>query len=336
MTRLPPNAGSSAAGEDGGDVGYLIRRAFADAFTRTLSVYLLSFTPGQSLSALLRQRRYALSSMASIVVVCISLNIVARDGPGRGIFTIQSETASQTQSPGGRTIAIKNSNGPASQQHVHNPLSGSTKSASPSLRPADSAYAIASNVGLQNSGPAAAGPLPRLTRNIDEQRVRGDRIRSDDSADNAALAAQPVPPRTPSQSPTQAPPPARMASAPSAGNAQHAQSEREAAHPRPSFSLATASEAQPEPPAPVTDIAAGYFVQIAADKTPEAARSSYRGVKAKHADLLGARKPVIRRKNLGRRGVVYEVQVGPMSRDDASDLCARLKSAGSKCLVVHN
>ena len=78
------------------------------------------------------------------------------------------------------------------------------------------------------------------------------------------------------------------------------------------------------------------FVQVAAQKTQEEAQASYRGIQAKYASVLSGRQPVIRRKDLGSKGVFYGAQVGPFSREDAVQLCESLKTAGATCMVQKN
>jgi hypothetical protein len=79
----------------------------------------------------------------------------------------------------------------------------------------------------------------------------------------------------------------------------------------------------------------GYYVQVCAEKSEEEAKSSFRAIQARHSALLGGQQPVIRRKDLGRRGIFYGAQAGPFSREAAVNLCQDLKAAGRSCMV-HN
>jgi cell division protein FtsN len=57
-------------------------------------------------------------------------------------------------------------------------------------------------------------------------------------------------------------------------------------------------------------------------------------LQAKYPNLLGGRAPIIRRADLGAKGVYYRAMVGPFaSADQATELCSNLKSAGASCLV---
>jgi hypothetical protein len=81
----------------------------------------------------------------------------------------------------------------------------------------------------------------------------------------------------------------------------------------------------------------GHVVQVASQKTEEDAQASFRALQAKYPTVLGGRQPLIRRIDLGERGVFFRVQVGPFaSADQANDLCGNLKSAGGQCIVQRN
>jgi cell division septation protein DedD len=87
--------------------------------------------------------------------------------------------------------------------------------------------------------------------------------------------------------------------------------------------------------APVTS--GGYAVQVSSQQSEEDAQSSFRALQAKYPNLLGGRQPIVRRADLGTKGVYYRAMVGPFaSADEASDLCTKLKAAGGSCLVQKN
>jgi hypothetical protein len=53
--------------------------------------------------------------------------------------------------------------------------------------------------------------------------------------------------------------------------------------------------------------------------------------------VLGGRQPIIRRADLGEKGVFYRAQVGPFGTIDlANQLCGNLKNAGGQCIVQRN
>ena len=108
--------------------------------------------------------------------------------------------------------------------------------------------------------------------------------------------------------------------------------------------------AQPAPPskppanetasaAPVAPAATGggYAVQVSSQRSEEEAQSSFRDLQAKYPDLLAGRTPIIRRADLGAKGIFFRAMVGPFaSADQATELCSNLKAAGGSCLVQKN
>jgi SPOR domain len=81
----------------------------------------------------------------------------------------------------------------------------------------------------------------------------------------------------------------------------------------------------------------GYAVQVSSHRTEQEAQSSFRALQAKYPNLLGGREPIIRRADLGAKGIYYRAMVGPFdSADQATDLCTNLKASGGSCLVQKN
>jgi cell division septation protein DedD len=80
----------------------------------------------------------------------------------------------------------------------------------------------------------------------------------------------------------------------------------------------------------------GFVVQLSAAKSEAEAQSTLRALKSKYAALDG-REPTVRRKEQGKRGVFYAVQVGPFETQQAAEqLCARIKAAGGSCFATKN
>lgn len=127
------------------------------------------------------------------------------------------------------------------------------------------------------------------------------------------------------------PAPARPA-APAAGNAPMAitpAAPAPAARPAPQTAMAT--------PAPSAAESGNYVVQLSAQKTPEEARASFRAMQDKYPSVLSNRQVLVKKKDLGAKGIYYGSQVGPFaSREDAVQLCESLKSAGGNCIVQRN
>ncbi len=83
--------------------------------------------------------------------------------------------------------------------------------------------------------------------------------------------------------------------------------------------------------------AGGSYVQISSQKTEADALASYKVLQGKYSGILGARAPVVRRADLGDKGVFYRALVGPFgTTDEATQFCVNLQSAGGKCIVQRN
>jgi hypothetical protein len=82
---------------------------------------------------------------------------------------------------------------------------------------------------------------------------------------------------------------------------------------------------------------AGYAVQVSSHQSEEEAQSSFRDLQAKYPKLLSGYTPIIRRADLGAKGIYYRTMVGSFaSADQATQLCSNLKAAGVRCLVQKN
>ncbi len=65
--------------------------------------------------------------------------------------------------------------------------------------------------------------------------------------------------------------------------------------------------------------------------------ASYKVLQGKYSGILGPRAPVVRRADLGDKGVFYRALVGPFgTTDEATQFCVNLQSAGGKCIVQRN
>jgi cell division septation protein DedD len=81
----------------------------------------------------------------------------------------------------------------------------------------------------------------------------------------------------------------------------------------------------------------GFMVQLSSQKSEAEAQSSFRSLQAKFPSELGGLAPVVRRADLGSKGVFYRTMVGPFaSAQEASQFCANYKAAGGQCVVPNN
>lgn len=213
---------------------------------------------------------------------------------------------------------------------------------SPSQNPQNSAMALASPpLGDTSVGPASAEP----------KKIRTVTIRPDQPIPGAPAVAQrpntaaPAPAaRTAAPAPIMAaPPPAQSSNAPLSLSPQIASAEPPSARPSP-FPPPPRASAAPAAPTrvaalpPAADVAAGsYTVQISSQRSETEAQASFRSLQAKFPSILGDRQPIVRRADLGDKGIYFRAMVGPFaSVDQATQFCGNLKSAGGQCVVQRN
>lgn len=98
----------------------------------------------------------------------------------------------------------------------------------------------------------------------------------------------------------------------------------------------TASVPSPRNVAPAS--ATGqYAVQISSQRSEGEAQAAFRALQNKYPTQLGGRQPIIRRADLGSKGIYYRALIGPFAKgSDAVELCQSLKSAGGSCLIQKN
>jgi hypothetical protein len=182
---------------------------------------------------------------------------------------------------------------------------------------------------------ASNGTMP----NSEPRKVRTLAVKGDAAENGGAPATVAAPAAKPAPAP-------RTAAAPTAPPATHNPSSANASAP---LSL-TPGGAQPDPAPPARVAAAtptqtapapsaggGYVVQISSQKSESDAQASFRALQGKFPAVLGSRSPLIKRADLGDKGVYYRAMVGPFgSSDEASQFCGNLKTAGGQCVVQRN
>ncbi len=103
-----------------------------------------------------------------------------------------------------------------------------------------------------------------------------------------------------------------------------------------------AATAVETPTARIASIASGseagsYTVQLSSQRSEPEAQASFRTLQTKFPNLLSNRQPIIRRADLGEKGIYFRAMVGPFaSAEEASGFCSSLKSAGGQCVVQRN
>ena len=175
---------------------------------------------------------------------------------------------------------------------------------------------------------------PRKVRTL---AVKGDAVDNGGVPAGAAAPAKPAPAAR-----TAAPAPAAAAPAPqrnpssanASANAPLSLSPQgaPASDPAPPTRLAANNPVQTAPSA-----GGGYLVQISSQKNEADAQASYRALQSKFPGVLGSRPAVIKRADLGDKGVYYRAMVGPFgSTEEAAQFCGNLKTAGGQCVVQRN
>jgi hypothetical protein len=79
----------------------------------------------------------------------------------------------------------------------------------------------------------------------------------------------------------------------------------------------------------------GFTVQLGVRNTDIEARVAFDQLQKRFSSDLSGFSPLIRQAEINGK-TAYRVRVGPMSRDDATSLCARLKTSGGQCFVANN
>jgi SPOR domain len=104
-----------------------------------------------------------------------------------------------------------------------------------------------------------------------------------------------------------------------------------------SFFAAPSSVSPQKSPTQDTGDTGGYLVQVSSQRSEIDAQASYKALQGKFPAVLGSRAPLIKRADLGDKGVYYRALVGPFGTpDEASEFCGSLKTAGGQCVVQRN
>jgi hypothetical protein len=83
--------------------------------------------------------------------------------------------------------------------------------------------------------------------------------------------------------------------------------------------------------------AGGYLVQISSQRSEADAQASFRSLQSKFPKELGDREAIVRRADLGQKGIYFRAMVGPFgTAGDADQFCSDLKAAGGQCIVQKN
>lgn len=207
----------------------------------------------------------------------------------------------------------------------------------------------------QNANPpstASVAPGNRLPSNAangviagtEPRRIKTVSIHADEADARAAAPTSSDPSTTASTASSPAPIPAPPATTRAAASPMGRGSNSHAVNGSAPLSLTpqTSGEARTHVasanPAQTAELAhGGYVVQVASRRNEADAKTSFRVLQSKFPSMLGSRAPLIRRADLGSRGVYYRAMVGPFGNsDEAIHFCSNLKAAGGQCVVQRN
>ena len=183
---------------------------------------------------------------------------------------------------------------------------------------------------------AGASTEPKKIRTVvihpDASDMSAKPVTSQPAAAQAAAASRPTaPPAVP-----------KAATASAARNSGPISLEPQSSEPAAAPPARTRTAAAPPPstrsaPEATENAAGGFVVQLSSQKSEAEAQSSFRSLQAKFPNELGDLQPIIRRADLGSKGVFYRTLVGPFtSAQEASQFCATYKAAGGQCVVPNN
>jgi SPOR domain len=250
-------------------------------------------------------------------------------------------TVSAPMATGSTALGSAAFGNPAVHLAPPNPAAAAPSTPAPSAAP-DRGPAAANQP--PQSGPATAVPAPVIpgAKKIHTVAIHSDQADAPDAAPSAPPASPDSPPRAaapqqrapkPSSSPDANGP---LTIVPSAGDtAPPAAAHPRSAPPHP-VPLNTAAATTNESAAPAA-AGGGYAVQVSSQRSEAEAQASFRALQAKYPDVLGGRQPIVRRADLGAKGVYYRALVGPFaSAEEAAGMCSNLKAAGGSCLVQKN
>jgi hypothetical protein len=178
--------------------------------------------------------------------------------------------------------------------------------------------------GKPPAAPAASGTLAGdEPRKIKTLAVKGDA---------ADVAATPAPKPTAAARPTAARNPAANANASANAPLSLSPQGAQPAPAEPRTQVASTNALQPAPGS-----GGSYVVQVSSQRSEADAQASYKALQGKFPSVLGSRAPLIKRADLGDKGVYYRAMVGPFgSSEEAAQVCGNLKTAGGQCVVQKN
>lgn len=199
-----------------------------------------------------------------------------------------------------------------------------------------SAASLATTTMSPPANAAAGAPTP----NGEPHKIRTFSVHGD-QPDTAAAPTTAAAPAKPAAVTRQVPPAANPHNQAQAGNGplslspDSAQASMPPPPAEPRTRVASTTPTQIAPSSEAAPAAEGHFlVQLSSQTSETEAQASFRALQKKFPEQLGSQTPVIKRADLGEKGVRYRAMVGPFaSHDEAARFCVNYKSAGGQCFV---
>ncbi|NOJ43191.1 SPOR domain-containing protein [Bradyrhizobium australiense] len=219
-----------------------------------------------------------------------------------------------------------------------NARSGAPRVVFPPLNPNTNPPPVAS---VSPSGPPPQTGVNGTMPNNEPRRIKTLAVKGDPSDNGGIPAGASAPPPRPG-------PTTRSVAAPGAPPAAAPPASRNPASANASanspMSLAPQADAAPptrtaatNPSQPAAPAGGGYLVQVSSQKNEADAQASYRALQSKFPSVLGSHSSLVKRVDLGEKGVYYRAFAGPFgSSEEAAQVCSSLKSAGGQCFVQRN
>jgi SPOR domain len=191
-----------------------------------------------------------------------------------------------------------------------------------------------------NAPPPSAGPVPNngTLPNSEPRKIKTLAVKGDQTDSTASQPATPPVATKPAAPPKAANVPAVRTPLTSANASATGPLSLSPEATAAGQKLATTDPTQlPSRPSAAITGGGGYLVQVSSQRSESDAQASYKALQGKFPAVLGSHPPVIKRADLGDKGVYYRAMVGPFgSSEEAVQFCGSLKNAGGQCVVQRN
>lgn len=81
---------------------------------------------------------------------------------------------------------------------------------------------------------------------------------------------------------------------------------------------------------------AAAFLQLTSQRSEAEAKAAFNALRGRYSSIIGDRQPIIRRADLGDKGIYYRAQIGPVDAAEADRQCNEIKAVGGQCFIQYN